>query len=88
MVKEFYFGTLRFYCDNLVVVFMAKNNKNGSRSKPIDIKYLDIRECVKDKKVVIKHVRTEVMLVDPLTKDMQPQKFKDHVITMGLSPTM
>ena len=67
---------------------MAKNNKNGSRSKPIDIKYLAIRKCVKDKKVVIKYVRTEVMLPDPLTKGMPPQKFMDHVITIGLSPTI
>lgn len=79
---------LRLYCDNSVVVFMTKNNKSGSQSKHIDIKYLAIRECVKDKKVVIEHVSTEVMLVDPLTKGMPPQKFKDHVVTMGLSPTM
>jgi len=53
---------LRLYCDNSIVVFMAKNDKSGSRSKHIDIKYLAIRERVKDKKVVIEHVSTEVML--------------------------
>ncbi|KAK6125641.1 hypothetical protein DH2020_040617 [Rehmannia glutinosa] len=37
-------------------VFMAKNNKSGSQSKHIDIKYLAIRERVKEKKVVIEHV--------------------------------
>ncbi|RZB42467.1 Retrovirus-related Pol polyprotein from transposon TNT 1-94 [Glycine soja] len=42
---------LRIFCDNSAVVFMAKNNKSGSRSKHIDIKYLAIRERVKDKKV-------------------------------------
>ena len=47
-----------FY-DNSVAVFMAKNNKSCSRSKHIDIKYLAIRECVKEKKVVIEHVSTE-----------------------------
>ena len=59
------------------------NNKSGSRSKHIDIKYPAIREHVKDKKEVIKHVSAEVMLVDPLTKGM-----KDHVVTTRLSPTM
>ena len=63
---------------------MAKNNKNGSRSKHIDIKYLAIRECVKEKKVVIEHVNTELMIDDPLTKGMPPQKFKDHVDRMRL----
>ena len=80
--------TLRLYCENSTIVFMAKNNKSGSRSKHIDIKYLTIRECVKNKKVIIEHVSTEVMLPDPLTKGMPPQKFTDHVFTMGLSPTM
>ncbi|KAK8483773.1 hypothetical protein V6N11_082716 [Hibiscus sabdariffa] len=52
---------LMIYCDNLDVVFMAKNNKSmlsfmaknnksGSRSKHIDIKYLAIRERVKERK--------------------------------------
>ena len=30
---------LRIFCYNLVVVFMAKNNKSGSQSKHIGIKY-------------------------------------------------
>ncbi|XP_031256963.1 secreted RxLR effector protein 161-like [Pistacia vera] len=34
---------LRIYCDNSTAIFMAKNNKSGSRSKHIDIKYLAIR---------------------------------------------
>ena len=31
---------LRIFCDNSAAVFMAKNNKSGSRSKHIDIKYI------------------------------------------------
>ncbi|KAK8584070.1 hypothetical protein V6N12_068320 [Hibiscus sabdariffa] len=49
---------LKIHCDNLAVVFMAKNNESGSRSKHIDIKYLAIRERVKEKKVVIEHIST------------------------------
>eukprot|EP00253_Pinus_taeda_P015417 PITA_15417 len=80
--------SLRIYCDNLAAVFMAKNNKSGSRNKHIDIKYLAIRECVKEKKVVIEHVSTELMISDPLTKGMPPFKFKDHVMNMGLCSIM
>ena len=79
---------LRMYCDNSVVVFMAKNNKSGSRSKHINIKYLAIRERVRDKKVVIEHVSTELMLADLLTKGMPSFKFKDHVERMGLGLTL
>ena len=66
-LKSFIFGLrimdsiskpLRMYCDNAAVVFMDKNNKSGSRNKHIDIKYLAIRECVKEKKVVIEHIST------------------------------
>ena len=67
---------------------MAKNNKSGSQSKHIDIKYLVVREHVKEKKVIIEHVSTELMIVDSLTKGMPPFKFKDHVDKMGLGSIM
>jgi len=79
---------LRIFCDNLAAVFMAKNNTSGSRSKHIDIKYLAIRERVKDKKVVIEHISTKLMIVDPLIKGVPPFKFKDHVERMGLGSTL
>ena len=59
---------LRTYCDNSAAIFMAKNNKSGSRNKHIDSKYLAVRECVKEKKVFIEHVSIELMIADPLTK--------------------
>ena len=76
--------TLRIFCDNSAEVFLAKNKKSGSRCKHIDIKYLAIREHVKEKQVVIEHISTELMIVDPLTKGMSPMKFKDHVDKMGI----
>ena len=79
---------LSIYYDNLAAVFIAKNKKSGSRSKYIDIKYLVIRERVKEKKVVIEHINTELMIADPLTKGMPPLKFKDHVVNMRLSSLM
>jgi hypothetical protein len=79
---------LRMYYDNSVVVFMAKNNKSESQNKHIDIKYLPIREHVKENKVVIEHVSSELMIADPLTKGMSPFKFKEHVMNMGLGSIM
>ncbi|CAJ2666407.1 unnamed protein product [Trifolium pratense] len=79
---------LKIFCDNSAAVFMAKNNKSGSRSKYIDIKYLAIRERVKDKVVVIEHISTDLMIADPLTKGMPPLKFKDHVENMGLGSSL
>ena len=79
---------LRIFYDNSAAIFMAKNNKSGSRSKHIDIKYLAIRERIKEKKVVIEHISTELMIADPLTKGMPHLKFKDHVEKMGLGSTL
>ena len=79
---------LKLYYDNSAAVFMAKNNKSGSQSKHIDIKYLSIRDCVKEKKLVIEHIITESILDDPLTKGMPPKYFKDHVVQMGLGSIM
>ena len=63
---------------------MAKNNQSSSWNKYIDIKYLAIRERVKEKTVVIKHISTELMIVDPLTKGVPSLKFKDHVDRSGI----
>ena len=79
---------LRILCDNSAAVFMAKNNKSGSRSKHIKIKYLAIRERVKEEKVAIEHISTELMIAYPLTKGMPPQKFKDHVEKMRVGSTL
>ena len=75
---------LRIFCVNSATVFFAKNNKSGSRSKYIDIKYLARREHVKDK-VFIGYIYIELMLDDHLTKGMPSFKFKDLVDCMGLS---
>ena len=79
---------LKMYCDNSAAVFMAKNNKSSSQNKHLNIKYLTIRECVKEKTVVIEHVSTELMIVDLLTKGILPLKFKDHVDRLGLGSFM
>ena len=80
--------SLKLYCDNSATVFMAKTNKKESRSKHINIKYLAIREHVKEMKVVIEHISTESMIANPYTKGMSSKYFKDHVVQMGLSSTM
>ncbi|XP_034685656.1 secreted RxLR effector protein 161-like [Vitis riparia] len=73
-----------FEASSHAAAFMAKNNKSSSRNKHIDIKYLALKERVKEKTVVIEHVSIELMIVDPLTKGMPPLKFKDHVDRLGL----
>ena len=68
--------------------FLAKNDKRGSRSKLIDIKYLAIRERVKEKKVIIEQVSTKLMIADPLTKGMPVRNVRKHVTNMGLGSVL
>ncbi|KAL6342704.1 hypothetical protein AAG906_013110 [Vitis piasezkii] len=77
--------SLRIYCNNFVAVFLAKNNKNGSHSKHIDIKYLAITEHVKSNKVSIEHISTGLMIADPLTKGLPLKAYKEHVEHMRLN---
>lgn len=63
---------------------MAKNSKSSSWSKNIDIKYLVIRQHVKEDKVMIEHINTKLMIMDPLTKALPPKMCKEHVASIGL----
>ena len=76
---------LKIFCDNLAAVFFSKNNKSGSQSKHIKIKYLKVRENVKKQKVSIEHISTKLMIADPMTKGLPTKSCKDHVEHMGLN---
>jgi hypothetical protein len=75
---------LRIYCDNLATIFFSKNNKSGSRTKHIDIKYLAVRERIKEQKVSIEHTSTTSMIADPMTKRLSIKTFLKHVESMKL----
>ena len=67
---------MRIYCDNSAAVFFSKNNKSGSRNKHIDIKYFVVRENVQNHRIIIEHIRTELMIADPMTKGLSPKLYK------------
>jgi hypothetical protein len=75
---------IKIFCDNHAAIFFSKNNKSGSRSKHIDIKYLRVRENIKRNEVFLEHIRTELMIADPMTKGLPVKQFKSHVEYMGL----
>ncbi|GJY71387.1 retrovirus-related pol polyprotein from transposon TNT 1-94 [Tanacetum coccineum] len=76
---------LKVFCDNSATVFFSKNNKSGSGSNHINIKYLKVRDHVGRKEAFIVQVNTESMIADPMTKGLPTKVFQDHVILMGLS---
>jgi hypothetical protein len=76
--------TIKIFCDNSAAVFFSKNNKSGSRSKYIDIKYLSVRDNIKRHEVFIEHISIESMVADPMTKGLQVKQFKGNVDHMRL----
>lgn len=47
---------LKIFCDNEAAVFFSKNNKRTFASRLMDVKYLVVRDRVKDKDIIIEHV--------------------------------
>ena len=75
---------LVIYCDNTVVVRFSQNNRSATRSKHFDIKYLFVREKVREFQTRIEYTATKHMLADPLTKDLPIGVYQRHVTHMGL----
>ncbi|XP_041011270.1 secreted RxLR effector protein 161-like [Juglans microcarpa x Juglans regia] len=68
-VKQTLVASSTMQADNSAVVFFSKNNKSSSGSKYIDIKYLVVRDRVKEWQTKIEHINKEAMIADPLTRD-------------------
>ena len=75
---------LKIYCDNSAAVFFSKKDKYSRGAKHMELKYFAVKEEVQKQRVSIEHVRTDLMIVYPLTKGLQPKTFKEHVHRMGL----
>lgn len=61
---------IKICCDNTAIVFFSKNNKSGSQSKHIDIKYLKVRDHIKRNIVVIEYTSIGIVIADSMTKDL------------------
>ena len=75
---------IKLHCDNDAAVFFSKNNKSRSRIKHIDIKYLVVRENVRESKIIIEHIGTLLMVAEPMTKGLPPKLYKSHIDRMRL----
>ena len=75
---------IKILCDNNAAVFFSKNNKSSKGSKHIELKYLTVRDLVKNEDIMVEHIDTTNMLANPLTKGLGPITFKRHVFNMGI----
>ena len=72
------------YEDNQGAMCLAKNPKDHSRTKHIDIKYHYTRELVANKILQIQYVPTGEMIADTLTKGLPKPKFQKFRLAMGV----
>ena len=75
---------LKLFCDNKSTVLYSNNNRSSTKSKFIDIKFLVVKERVQSELISIKHIGTNSMIADPLTKGLPPKVFHEHTAHMGV----
>jgi hypothetical protein len=79
---------LKIYCDNEPAIQYSYNNKKSDTSKHININYYVVKEKIQDPTISLEHISTNQILVDPFTKGLPPNVFKEHVPGMGLRESM
>ncbi|PKU64457.1 Retrovirus-related Pol polyprotein from transposon TNT 1-94 [Dendrobium catenatum] len=75
---------LKINCDNKAAELYSKNNRSSSKSKNIDINFLVVKERVQSSQISIEHITTNFMIANPLTKELSPKVFYEHVARMGV----
>ena len=79
---------LKLYYDNEPAVCYAHNNKSSGAAKYIDIKFYVVKDNVRNHSISLEHISTKKILVDPLTKGIPPNVFREHLAGMGLRESL
>jgi hypothetical protein len=80
--------SLKLYCDNELAVLYAHNNKKTKAVKHINIRFYVVKEKIQDQIISLEHISTKKMIVDPLTNDLPPSVFREHLAGMGLMESL
>ena len=85
------FGDLNFIlkplsicCDNQAATFFSKHDRITDGSKHMDLKYLLLKQDVKQKKIVIESICTDLQVADIFTKGLPIKTFERHAESLGL----
>ena len=74
---------LKLYYENNSIVLYSNNNKSSSKSKHITSSFLLLKK-VHNGQLSIKHIGTNSMIVDSLTKGFSLKVFHEHTTNMGV----
>ncbi len=65
--------------DNAGCIAVAEGNAGKGRTKHIALKHHYVRECERDRFVILKKVKSEFNCADMLTKSLGKNEYKRHV---------
>jgi hypothetical protein len=75
------------YQDNMSTIKILHHKGNEARTKHIDLRFNIIREFIQKGRIVVKHLQTDYMTADTLTKPLSGPAFLRHKIRLlNLSP--
>jgi len=76
--------TLKVFCDSRGAISLAKNAITSQRSKHIDVRWHFVRDHVENGNIEVKHLSTDEMSADILTKPLNKPKIKFFCEKLGL----
>ena len=74
--------------DNQACIKFAKDPKDHSRAKHVDIKYHFVREMVDVEEISVVYCPTDLMVADLLTKSIPAIQFRSLLYDMGMRTTI
>ena len=79
---------IKIYHHSKVVVVIANNRRSGSGSRFVNLKFLSLKDRVKDGQVSVEYINRKKMLADLLTKGIKLKDFVLHIPYMELKPLL
>ncbi|OMO58188.1 Integrase, catalytic core [Corchorus capsularis] len=71
---------MTIHCDSMAAIAYTKDPKYHGRTKHIDMRNNYIRDLIAQKEVILKHISTSHMVVDPLTKPIPRDAYVTHEV--------
>ncbi|XP_058830228.1 voltage-gated potassium channel subunit beta-2 isoform X4 [Topomyia yanbarensis] len=78
------FVPFTIYEDNIPCIRIAGEPREHQRSKHIDIKYMYMKNLIKEKKMILEYIKSEEQIADLFTKPLHKTRFCKLVSSLGM----
>jgi len=84
LLKELRMSHEKLYVDNSSTIALVKNLVFHNRSKHIDIRFHYLQDCIINKKVEVKHVKTQNQVANIFSKPLKYDVFAKIIDMLGV----